>query len=1052
MPSQASSATASPARHVVAATFRTVYLPTVGELGERASVPSRVQVVSRNGRRTCEGGHDLPLSSRAMPVPASREPGQRCAGYDRVVAAVADPGLLVERDIELARLAALLGEATAGAGAVAVIEGPAGIGKTALVDALQGWATVRGVRSLRARGRVLEAGMAFAVVRQLMERAVLLASAADRRRLLTGPARFAAGALGLQGGVAPDSEFAAIHGLYWLLANLAERTPLLLTVDDVQWVDAPSLSWLAYLAPRAAELPVLVVVTVRDGDPRARTTTLETVLADTAHRLSLSPLSQASAGTLVRRELGRNASPEFCTACWELTGGNPLFVRELLAAARNQRLTGSQESVEALRILASSALGSSVRTRLARMGSDAIQLAKAVAVLGSQHEVAIAAELAGLNAADAELVADELASAQLLAPGRPLDFLHPLIGEAVYAEMAAGARRLAHRRAASILDRTGAADAVAAHLLMTGPAGDGWVVRKLTAAALDARERGALEVAASYLRRALDEPASERERPVLLLRLGEAEWYTGQPTAIARLQAAVSEARDVTTLASAAGALANAHVLSDQTDQAVRVLQQAMDRVADAAHLGLQLEGACALAGAVDDRTAAARGALTLESSAVLAGVMDDRTAPAALGALESMSERLEEFAEPPVYLLAALANVAMRRQQPEKAQQFADRALAGESYPPPLDACTAIIATLIALESHDVLRGLCDDLLAAARRRCALQETAGLASFSAWAMYRRGELADAEAQARWAVERATGIHVLHAVAQLIEPLIERDLLDEADHVLERVAEPLASHSINVTTFLFARGRLRAAQGRSADALRDFLECGRRSALLGRVSVMYHWRSEAALAYASLGDAQEARRLAREEVELARRFGRPGALGLALRNQGLVESGDRGLALLAEAVQVLERSQAPVELARALTDYGAALRRAGQRAAARAELERGVDLAHHWGARRIAGQARAELVAAGAKPRRDAITGRDALTGSELRVARLAAEGMTNREIAQALFITTKTAAVHLTHAYRKLGISRRSQLPGALAGRMRGRGDQAQDTGEAIS
>jgi len=151
-------------------------------------------------------------------------------------------------------------------------------------------------------------------------------------------------------------------------------------------------------------------------------------------------------------------------------------------------------------------------------------------------------------------------------------------------------------------------------------------------------------------------------------------------------------------------------------------------------------------------------------------------------------------------------------------------------------------------------------------------------------------------------------------------------------------------------------------------------------------------------------------------------------------------------------VQVLERSQAPVELARALTDYGAALRRAGQRSAARAQLERGLDLAHHWGARRIAGQARAELVTAGAKPRRDAITGRDALTASELRVARLAAEGMTNREIAQALFITTKTAAVHLTRAYRKLGISRRSQLPGALAGRIRDPGEQAPDTAQAIS
>jgi DNA-binding CsgD family transcriptional regulator len=182
-----------------------------------------------------------------------------------------------------------------------------------------------------------------------------------------------------------------------------------------------------------------------------------------------------------------------------------------------------------------------------------------------------------------------------------------------------------------------------------------------------------------------------------------------------------------------------------------------------------------------------------------------------------------------------------------------------------------------------------------------------------------------------------------------------------------------------------------------------------------------------------LGRAAEARRLARSAVKVMRGFGRPRALGVALRAEGLAEGGDRGISLLGEAVAVLERSQAQVELARALTDHGAALRRAGHRSKARAQLERGLDLAHHCGARRIAGQARAELIAAGAKPRRDAITGRDALTASELRVARLAAAGKSNREIAQELFITTKTASAHLSRAYRKLDVTRRNQLAEAL-------------------
>jgi DNA-binding CsgD family transcriptional regulator len=195
------------------------------------------------------------------------------------------------------------------------------------------------------------------------------------------------------------------------------------------------------------------------------------------------------------------------------------------------------------------------------------------------------------------------------------------------------------------------------------------------------------------------------------------------------------------------------------------------------------------------------------------------------------------------------------------------------------------------------------------------------------------------------------------------------------------------------------------------------------------------WRAEAALTYAMLGNAEEAQRLAFEQLELARAFGRHRTVGISLRACGLVAGGDPALELLGEAVQTLEHSQSRLELARALSDYGGTLRRAGARVQARTQLERALDLAHRCGARRIATRARAELVAAGAKPRRDAITGRDALTASELRVARLAAEGLANREIAQALFITTKTAKGHLSRVYHKLGITRRGQLPGALTG-----------------
>ena len=354
----------------------------------------------------------------------------------------------------------------------------------------------------------------------------------------------------------------------------------------------------------------------------------------------------------------------------------------------------------------------------------------------------------------------------------------------------------------------------------------------------------------------------------------------------------------------------------------------------------------------------------------------------------------------------------------------------------PPLDICNVLIFVLTLVECYDAAQRVCEDLLAAARGRGAMHELVGISVFRALATCDCGGLADAEADARWALERAQGVHQMHAVTEVVRVLIEQDELDPAEGVLGQCVDPLASRSIRVVRFLLARGRLRGAQGRVKEALENFLECGQRCQPLGLSMLSaVPWRAEAALVHATLGDRREARRLAGEQLELAREFGRPRTLGISLRACGLIEGGAAGLELLAEAVKTLERSQSPLELARALSDYGAALRRAGRRVQARTELERALDVAHHCGARRIANEARAELIAVGAKPRRDAITGRDALTAGELRVARLAAQGLTNREIAQALFITTMTAKTHLRSVYRKLEITRRGQLADALTG-----------------
>ena len=945
-------------------------------------------------------------------------------------------GGLLEREGELARFDRVFNRVGARLGAVVVVQGAAGIGKSELLAALGAGAQARGFRLLSARGSEFETEIAFGVARQLFEPMLRAASPVERRQLLDGVARVGARALGVEAGEPPADRFAAIHGLFWLCANWADRGPLVVAVDDVQWTDDPSLAWLGYLARRAGDLALGLVLGLRSGDPGGDRGELEAVVSDRGvERITLGPLSATAVGAIVRAQLDVEAEEAFCAACWELTGGNPLFVRELLAAARGEGLLARGGSVAALHLIAPAAVGTSVLARLGRMGAQAVALARAVAVLGAGVEVAFAAQLAELDRELAELTADRLAAAQILAPARPLEFFHPLIGAAVLEDIAPGALRVAHRRAAALLDEGGDAGSlaqVAAHLLACGPAGDEWAVRRLRDEAREALERGAPDVAASYARRALSEPPAAGERAALLFLLGTAEWRAGQSGAVAHLEQALAAAgEDPRTLIAACSALALAYANSDRAERAIEVLERALSAVSETSATLTLTERL----GSIEPAPLREAGlALTLDAASVLCGMVNESTALAALRRAEESRARLKSLPDPPVTLLVVLAWYAARKNRAVEARELARRALECEPYPPPLEICMYLIVTLTLVECYDAVERLCGDLLAAARRRGAMQELAVISIFRASAWCDRGALADAETDARWALEHAKGVHRMHAASEVIRVLIERDVLEEAEDELDQVSDPLTSRSDEVVRFLIARGRLRFAQGRLGEALDDFLECRQRCARLGRLTLSaVPWRVDAALVHAAVGDSGEARRLAGEQLELARAFGRPRTLGISLRACGLAEGGEKGLGLLAEAVKVLERSQSPLELARALSDYGAALRRAGRRVQARAELERALDLAHRCGARRIANQGRAELIAAGAKPRRDAITGRDALTAGELRVARLAAQGLTNREIAQALFITTKTAKGHLSHVYRKLEITRRGQLATAL-------------------
>jgi DNA-binding CsgD family transcriptional regulator len=298
------------------------------------------------------------------------------------------------------------------------------------------------------------------------------------------------------------------------------------------------------------------------------------------------------------------------------------------------------------------------------------------------------------------------------------------------------------------------------------------------------------------------------------------------------------------------------------------------------------------------------------------------------------------------------------------------------------------------------------------------------------------GDVSDALAYGQQALVSGAGWIPLITVGFLIRALVDRGDLDQAralldQHHLAGELGPIWPYNV----VRHARGCLHAAAGNHAAACEDLLAAGELATSYGIFNpVMFPWRSDVAPSLSAIGDPQRARELCAEDLSLAQRWGTPGGIGVALRTSALVGDADRRIELLTEAVDVLRGAPARLEFARALADLGAACRRGGLISEARAHLREGLDLAHELGALTLADRARDELVAAGGRPRRDAIRGRDALTPSELRVAQLAAAGQTNRQIAQALFVTRRTVETHLTSSYEKLAIRSRSELAAALA------------------
>ena len=929
---------------------------------------------------------------------------------------------LLERERELAAVDQLLERG----GTVLVVEGGAGIGKTALLEAACDRAAGLGYEVLRARGSELEAGFAFGVVRQLFERRLASADENEREALLAGPA----------GVVRPlllgervetsafDISFAVLHGLYWLAANLADRRPLLIAVDDAHWADEPSLRWLAHLGPRLEGLAVALLAALRLVEPASTPASLAAVRVEAAAVVRPELLSEDAVGAIAHSALGGGASGELCAAVWAASGGNPLYATELVRAI--ELADRSPSDLDPVELLAGGREGVArlVLARVRGLDPRALGLVQALAVLGDGCELRHAAAIAGVQMPDAIALTVGLVRVEALAADDPPQFIHPVVRDAVDASLESDERDAAHRAAARLLHADGDPPGrVAAHLVRVLPAGDGWALARLREAAKAAMQSGAPAAAASLLARALSEPPPSAERVPVLREAAQAEASAGWEAAFVRLEEALRLAADRRQRAEIALEVAEAYAALFRWVEAVDVIERALAELGEV------------------DETLAAR----LEGQLVICGLHDARRASRVPPVLERLSSRSLSGSAVEAFAVArGMAMVLAGRAVQEAAGPLEEAISGAAARAENWDTRAALLWSLVTAECFEAVEMALEPMIAEVHRSGSARGFVAVYSTLGLLKLRLGALPEADATARVALrvlqegDFAPGL--AFAATVLADVAVEAGELDEAQKLLALLPQEGWPAGVGTVLIPAARGRLRLAQGRPADALADFQTCAAMFSpeLWGtemRDVGYLHARSGAAQALLRLGDADSAGELAEAELADVREFGAPRALGIALRVAGLARGGSGGLELLSESVVSLRDSPALLERARSLTELGAALRRAGQRAAAREPLAEALDLAARCSAGPLAARAREELQATGARPRRQWRTGVEALTPSELRVVRLAAEGRTNREIAHELYVTLKTVEGHLSRVYTKLGIAGRAELPRVLEG-----------------
>ena len=901
---------------------------------------------------------------------------------------------LVGREAEIAQLDTAIGN-TADSGSTLLVSGSPGIGKTSLLEAAASRARDRGYRVLAVTGIESEADLPYAGLQQLLQ--PVLASAGSlpdpqKTALLT--------ALGMRAGPPPEVFLVGLAALN-LVDEAGGNTPIVLVADDAHWLDGPTSSVLSFVGRRLASTHLLLLVGLREGfDSPLRSANLP--------EIHVGPLTDAASMELLD-QVAPELEPQVRRQILNEALGNPLALVELPRALR--RVSGGQETAPHNMPLTDRLERTffAQASRLPKVTQCALELA-ALDVEPSVSELLSAARLLAGIEVSVDVLEPALDSGLIAISGACVRFRHPLIRSALDQAATPGQRRAGHLALADVIADP---DRRAWHRARSVLGADEGAAADLEATATRAQDRGATAIALGALELAASLTPDSTVRARRLLAAAELAFQLGEPAAVGRLLDAA--ARLELTPHDIARMTWLREIFHDGTPgdptAVAKLVAVAREASADGdRNLALKLLQGAALRCWWADPGRAAR-TLVFEAVDQLAG--------------DGLDPRILEIAS-----LAAPIDSAAVISRKVRHQASLDTA----------DSSGLQLLAFAAYAVGDITQSI--ELMDRAAPLLHAQGRVGLLAqllvVRAWASINVGQFGEALRQVEEANRLAseTGQPIWTAMSQIGRGILVGLRGDEhlAERLITTAGEPLMALRLSVLQAQaeFAHGIVAMTAGRNSDAFDHFAR------MFDRNGPAYHQLvAHAAAPYVvecavRSGRIAEARRLLAELESLSRRTPAPLVqMGLRYARALVAEESD---ARRLYEIALSAEPKWPFDHARVQMSYGSWLRRQRRIIESRPYLREAHAAFESLGVQPWADMARAELRASGEQAPEPSQKPRQALSPQELQVAQMAAEGLSNREIADRLFLSHRTVSTHLYRVYPKLGIVSRSELAGALA------------------